>query len=166
VPGANGQRQAKFRKVNFTLAWRYACPGVQALKELHMQKFNQRFLLMVIVLLAAAVGVAKQALAQTITEFPVPTAGASPFQITAGPDGALWFTEEGYPTDPNNENIGRITTSGAITEYLPPTYHSGPNSITTGLDGALWFTRKWREPDRAHHHCRRDHERIPDSDAQ
>jgi hypothetical protein len=45
------------------------CP---ALKELHMQKFHRRSLLMVVVLMAA-VGVTGQALAQTISEFPVPT---------------------------------------------------------------------------------------------
>ena len=100
-----------------------------------------RHLLLAISLLGAPTVLPQRALAQTISEFPVPTAGASPFQITAGPDGALWFTEEGYPGDPNNENIGRITTSGAITEYLPPSYyHTGPNSIVTGPDGALWFT--------------------------
>jgi virginiamycin B lyase len=100
-----------------------------------------RYLLLVVFVLLAAVGVANRTLAQTISEFPIPTPGSAPAGITAGPDGALWFTEEGYPTDPNNENIGRITTAGAITEFLPPSYyHTGPNSITTGPDGALWFT--------------------------
>src|SRR5947209_8706114 len=33
-----------------------------------------------------------------ITEFPVPTAGATPQEITAGPDGNLWFTEFNYRT--------------------------------------------------------------------
>ena len=40
-------------------------------------------------------------LAQNITEFPVPTLNGFPLGITAGPDGALWFTEQ-----PNG--IGRI----------------------------------------------------------
>ena len=31
----------------------------------------------------------------TITEFPVPTSDSSPYGITAGPDGNLWFTEAG-----------------------------------------------------------------------
>src|ERR1700687_3194584 len=44
----------------------------------------------------------------TITEFPIPTAHSSPTEITAGPDGNLWFTE-------SIGKIGRITTSGAIT---------------------------------------------------
>jgi virginiamycin B lyase len=29
----------------------------------------------------------------TITEFPVPSAGAGPFGICSGPDGRIWFTE-------------------------------------------------------------------------
>jgi virginiamycin B lyase len=54
--------------------------------------------------------------------------------ITAGPDGALWFTEQ------NANKIGRLTTSGAFTEYAVPTAGSFPNGITAGPDGALWFT--------------------------
>ena len=51
--------------------------------------------------------------------------------ITAGPDGALWFTDY-------DNAIGRITTAGAVTLYPGPT---GPSyAITTGPDGALWFT--------------------------
>ncbi len=51
--------------------------------------------------------------------------------ITAGPDGALWFT--------NDSSIGRITTSGEVSTF------SGdgtlvPIRITKGPDGALWFT--------------------------
>ncbi len=59
--------------------------------------------------------------------------GIDPGSITAGPDGALWFT------NPGNNSIGRITTSGAITSYTDPTIES-PVGITTGPDGALWFT--------------------------
>ena len=80
-----------------------------------------------------------------VTEFAVPAdpppAGsvsgtpASPATlnaITAGPDGALWFTDM-------NGKVGRITTAGAVTEFAVP---SGGNlgGITTGPDGALWFT--------------------------
>ena len=43
------------------------------------------------VLMGAALGLAKQGLAETraITEFPIPTASTAPFGITTGPDGAL-----------------------------------------------------------------------------
>ena len=42
------------------------------------------------------------ALSGKIREFPIPTAGSGPLQITAGPDGALWFTES------NTNQIGQV----------------------------------------------------------
>jgi streptogramin lyase len=84
-------------------------------------------------LAAIALGWPGSAAAQ-IMEFPIPTLNSNPDGITAGPDGALWFTE----TDGNK--IGRITTSGVITEFPIPTSDSQPSSITVGPDGALWFT--------------------------
>src|ERR1017187_5657992 len=56
-----------------------------------------------------------------------------PLGIAAGPDGALWFTNQA------NNSIGRITTGGVVTNYTG-TGISGPNGITVGPDGALWFT--------------------------
>src|SRR5712692_5074617 len=41
-----------------------------------------------------------------VTEYPVPTVGAVPEEITAGPDGNLWFVE--------TSKIGKITTAGLI----------------------------------------------------
>jgi streptogramin lyase len=90
----------------------------------------------VLVLIIATVLFSSQlALAQAITEFPIPTADSAPWGITTGPDGALWFTERYNPG-----KIGRITTAGAITEFPVPTANSVPSGITTGPDGALWFT--------------------------
>jgi len=56
---------------------------------------------------------------------------SSPEGITAGPDGALWFTNE------MNNTIGRVTTGGAVTNY---TGAGSPVGIAAGPDGALWFT--------------------------
>ena|SRR5258708_4074598 len=75
----------------------------------------------------------------TITEFTLPTGNSSgvrggPVGITAGPDGALWFT------DAANNAIGRITTAGKISEFALPTPQSAPEYITSGPDGKLWFT--------------------------
>ena len=71
-----------------------------------------------------------------------------PLGITAGPDGALWFTGL------SGNRIGRITTAGVITEFTVPTADSVPIGITAGPDGALWFTERQRQPDRADHHRR------------
>jgi streptogramin lyase len=73
------------------------------------------------------------AAAGTITEFTIPTKG-TPFDITAGPDGNLWFTED------IGNKIGRITPRGSFTEFPVPTASSGPRGITAGPDGNLWFT--------------------------
>ncbi|MGH7047975.1 MAG: virginiamycin B lyase family protein [Stellaceae bacterium] len=42
--------------------------------------------------------------AGTVTEYPLPTPNSGPYAITAGPDGAMWFTEA------DSGKIGRITT--------------------------------------------------------
>jgi serine/threonine protein kinase len=72
--------------------------------------------------------------AGSIAEFPVPTAQSDPAEITAGPNGNLWFTEYG------GNKIGRISPSGTIIEFPVPTAGSGPGWITAGPDGNLWFT--------------------------
>ena len=68
------------------------------------------------------------------------TASVGPNSITAGPDGALWFTEG----DANR--IGRITSAGVLTEYsaglLVGAYAL---VITRGPDGAMWFTVIFRD---------------------
>ena len=71
-------------------------------------------------------GLVSVAGAATITEFSLPTAFSGPLGITAGPDGALWFTEAGTG---GTSKIGRITTAGAITEFPLPTAFSSPQEI-------------------------------------
>jgi virginiamycin B lyase len=67
------------------------------------------------------------------------SSNARPFDITAGPDGALWFTESGI------DRIGRITTSGNIQEFSTGiTAGATPYGITTGPDGRLWFAEYGR----------------------
>lgn len=70
----------------------------------------------------------------TITEFPVPTANSFPLDITAGPDGNLWFIEQ------YGNKIGRMTPHGVTSEFPIPTTNSSPAQITTGPDGNVWFT--------------------------
>jgi len=76
------------------------------------------------------------AAAQTITDYPVPTTVSSPWGITAGPDGAMWFTETRV------SQIGRITSNGTVTEFTvpQPSFGGGPAiDLTRGSDGAIWF---------------------------
>jgi virginiamycin B lyase len=58
-------------------------------------------------------------------------AGAGPNgHIAPGPDGALWFTANGY--------VGRITRGGDVTKFSAPV--GAGSDITPGVDGAVWFS--------------------------
>ncbi|MCK9249115.1 MAG: hypothetical protein M0P31_09080 [Solirubrobacteraceae bacterium] len=95
--------------------------------------------------------------AATTREHVTPSSGANPTGLTAGPDGAIWFTQ------PGSGRIGRVTTDGTIVEHPanvpdtvidpppvtvgpqpPPTIIPAPpltpDRIATGPDGALWYT--------------------------
>jgi streptogramin lyase len=67
---------------------------------------------------------------------PAGSGAGQPLDITAGPDGNLWFTEIGHV----GSSIGRITTSGKITEFPLPSANTFLSSITAGSDGNIWFT--------------------------
>jgi virginiamycin B lyase len=69
-----------------------------------------------------------------IDQYYVWTESSAPMGISAGPDGAIWFTEH------DRSKIGRITTEGWMTdEYDLPSVVSGPAQIVSS-GGALWFT--------------------------
>src|SRR3954471_11612552 len=95
--------------------------------------------LAVLVIVAAPGGASAQTLHATFTEYPV-ASGSALRDMTAGPDGALWFTER------RGEAIGRVTTSGTVTEFPVPTSTDDPlpdpQGIAAGPDGALWFTEQ------------------------
>ncbi|MBV8332167.1 MAG: hypothetical protein JO192_05475 [Candidatus Eremiobacteraeota bacterium] len=62
--------------------------------------------------------------------------GAHLYGITAGIDGAVWFT------DRTNNKIGRLAFGGtpaSLQEFPLPTAGAGPYGITMGGDGSLWF---------------------------
>jgi streptogramin lyase len=79
--------------------------------------------------------------AGVVTEFSTAlTAGNAPADITTGPDGNLWFTEQGLL-----QGVGRITPTGSITEFpagLTPGFSLlvTPGEIVKGSDDGLWFT--------------------------
>ena len=74
------------------------------------------------------------ALAATPTVIEFDSAISSPSDITAGPDGNLWFT--------GTNRIGRITPAGTATEFTAGITGNVLSSITTGPDGNLWFTEQ------------------------
>lgn len=78
------------------------------------------------------------------TEYTPPTANGFPYNITAGPDGNVWFTEN----NPNNigvfESLGGGVGIGEDPITYPPSDGSssayGAWGIASGPDGNLWFT--------------------------
>ena len=73
-----------------------------------------------------------------VSLFTIPTASADPREITAGPDGNIWFTEWANA-------IGMInpTTHAISSIRRPPERFQRPTlEITSGPDGNLWFTER------------------------
>jgi virginiamycin B lyase len=95
---------------------------------------DKRRLLLTAAMLALA-GLARPAVAQTITEIPLSNTGSQPGDIATGPDGNLWFTEFKY-----DAAIGRISTDGVISEFPIPNPYVNPTGIAAGADGNLWYT--------------------------
>jgi polyhydroxybutyrate depolymerase len=71
---------------------------------------------------------------RSVRVFPLPTPDAEPFDLAAGPDGSVWFTE--FRAD----MIGRISQSGVLTQYKVPTAGAGPYQIAAGPQGSMCFT--------------------------
>jgi virginiamycin B lyase len=69
--------------------------------------------------------------AGVVTTYAPPDDSGGVGGITAGPDGALWYT---------GAAITRLTTSGVFTSFPLTNANATPTAITTGPDGALWFT--------------------------
>jgi virginiamycin B lyase len=83
-------------------------------------------------------GCATRTLAQTLTQFPIPTSDSYPLGITAGPDGALWFSESACCGN-TAAKIGRISTAGVITEFPIPTANGDAWVMPgTGCEPKLW----------------------------
>jgi streptogramin lyase len=87
---------------------------------------------------AAALLTCPGAASAAVTEFSVGLAtDSAPADISAGPDGKLWFTAK--------DSVGSITVTGAITQYQAgstPGFMPGrvPTQVTAGPDASLWFT--------------------------
>lgn len=64
-----------------------------------------------------------------ITDYPV--LSSTPYYITSGPDGNMWYTTTG-------NKIGKVTASGLVTEYTTPS-SINIGQITSGPDGNVWY---------------------------
>ncbi|MET7751902.1 hypothetical protein [Micromonospora sp. NPDC005367] len=70
-----------------------------------------------------------------IQEFLVSEAGAGPYGVTTGPDGASWLTLV------HAGAVARMSADGEVRTWSLGAPESRPLIITPGPDDALWFTR-------------------------
>ncbi len=71
---------------------------------------------------------------------PADDGGVDFSDLTAGPDGALWFPLSPAKPGGSRGGIGRLTTDGEHESWALPRPDSGAGAIAPGPDGALWFT--------------------------
>ncbi len=83
---------------------------------------------MLLLALAGAGASMAQSPGLVFTKYSVPNPA---YDLTVGPDDALWFLEHGA--------IGRMSIAGDIREFAIP---NDPGSLIAGPDGALWFTER------------------------
>lgn len=62
-----------------------------------------------------------------------PKPSNSPFGITSGPDGVVWFTEF------KGNRIGCVREGQGVQDWAVPTRLAGPVGIAVGPDGNVWF---------------------------
>src|SRR4051794_24068975 len=94
---------------------------------------RERFRLLLLLALAGALAAPATAGA-TITEFTTGlTADSAPADITRGPDGNLWFTQQGGPG-----GIASIAPDGTVTEYTA--------GVVTGFSAGQVPARSPRAP--------------------
>src|SRR5438874_1817842 len=69
-----------------------------------------------------------------MVELSLPSGASSPYYMTAGDDGRVWFTEA------DSNNLAASLPCGLVVEYPVPTASSFPYGISSGPDHNLWFT--------------------------
>ena len=95
---------------------------------------RRQILIAVLASAGALMFVGSAVAAPAITEYSSGSSSA-PNYIAAGPDGNIWFTDNGA------SKIGEIIPSThAITEFALPSSNDVPQGIAAGPDGNLWFT--------------------------
>jgi virginiamycin B lyase len=91
----------------------------------------------VVVALTTLTSASAGAAAGTITEYPIPVE-TTPYGITTGPDGKIWFVDSGNHV--GGTFVGRMATNGAISSsevvQLPSTNLG--LAATVGPDGNMW----------------------------
>lgn len=63
---------------------------------------------------------------------------SSPAALVAGPEGDIWFVDDGHNALGENF-VGRITPSGEVKEFPIPMADSDPCAIAVSTEGTIWF---------------------------
>lgn len=91
-----------------------------------------------VVLLALGMAGAPASAAEPLTVYKLPKTLNYAEVIAAGPDGAMWFTQDAVLGPRTQLVLGRITTAGAISSIALPR-DARPISLAIGPDHALWY---------------------------
>jgi virginiamycin B lyase len=96
--------------------------------------------LSVAIVIAMVASASAGAAAGTITEYPIPVE-TTPYGITTGPDGKLWFVDSGNHA--GGTFVGRMATNGAISssEVVQLPSPKLGQAITPGPDGNMWVVQ-------------------------
>ncbi len=87
----------------------------------------------VVILCAACLLLGARALAQEVTEFPVP-AGSHPHDVAPARDGGVWFTAQGGGA------LGRLDPATGEVRLIALGEGSSPHGVIVGPDGAAYVT--------------------------
>jgi streptogramin lyase len=68
-----------------------------------------------------------------VNDYSTLTASSSPWGITTGSDGNVWFTEN------STGKYGKVTPNGTLSEFSTSSSGSLPQGLTAGPDGNVWF---------------------------
>ena len=83
-----------------------------------------------------------------VTRFTEGFAGR-PVDLSAGPDGNVWFTDPAFDKSGVAPTVGRITPGGAVTTFgigLPRSGETYARLISAGPDARIWFTLEGAAP--------------------
>jgi len=94
--------------------------------------------LLITLALITVASIAGSSIEAKVSDTSSPTPVSFPLNITAAPDGSVWYTES---RDIAN-NLVQRTSGGTLTKFSIPSSMSDPGGMDTDSNGDIWFTEK------------------------
>ena len=94
--------------------------------------------LLITLALITVAGITGSSIEAKVSDTSSPTPVSFPLNITAAPDGSVWYTES---RDIAN-NLVQRTSGGTLTKFPIPSSMSDPGGMDTDSNGDIWFTEK------------------------